>query len=166
MFGKTPGGGRAGAYEAIRYHFLTVFPVLYARLDRRKAVIKFIIAGGLAAATDLLLLYFFHGPLGMGVVSAASLAFVIAFGVSFGLQKFWTFRDYRSGKLPGQLSLYFLNALLGLLANAGAMHVLVNRWSVWYLLSQVLVSAALAVWNYLLYRFVIFKLGGYEDKRQ
>jgi putative flippase GtrA len=41
--------------------------------------------------------------------------------------------------------------------NGYFMHVLVNRYDVWYILSQVIVNVTLAFWNFIVYRFVIFK---------
>jgi hypothetical protein len=37
------------------------------------------------------------------------------------------------------------------------MHVMVNRLSIWYLLSQIIVSSIIGLYNFLIYRFVIFK---------
>jgi len=78
--------------------------------------------------------------------------------ISFNLQKFWTFRNYGRDRMAGQLFLYILNAVIGLNINGALMHLLVNSWSVWYLLAQVIVNLGLGAWNFLIYKFIIFKV--------
>jgi len=143
-------------YCRLRQYFADRFPKSYSLCERRKSIIKFVIAGCFAGGSDLVFLYLFHGLFGLGIVLSTSSAFILAFLVSFTLQKFWTFRDYQD-KVIQQLFLYILNALIGLYLNGYFMHVLVNRYDVWYILSQVIVNVTLAFWNFIVYRFVIFK---------
>ena len=122
-----------------------------------KLYVKFLISGGLSTFTDLFLLFIFHSILKMNVVVAATLAFVLAFFVSFYLQKFWTFRENSTHRIKLQLFFYFVLGAMGVAINAGAMHILVNVLHIWYLLAQILISAAIAIMNFLVYRFFIFK---------
>jgi putative flippase GtrA len=143
-------------YDSFRQYLASHFSNVYKFCNQHKSIVKFIVAGCLATGTDLLLLYIFHGVVHLGLVLSTSLAFILAFLISFSLQKFWTFRNYRPDKMAGQLCWYMLNALLGLYLNAVAMHTLVNKFQVWYLLSQVIVNLLLGVWNFLVYKFIIF----------
>lgn len=152
-------------YCRFRHSFAARAPRLYDLCDRRKGVIKFIIAGGLAGGTDLVLLFILHGLCGFGLVFSTSAAFIISFLVSFNLQKFWTFRDKGRDKMAGQLGIYILNAVIGLNVNGYLMHLLVNSWSVWYLLAQVIVNLGLGTWNFLVYKFIIFKSCPHETHR-
>ena len=121
-----------------------------------KLYVKFLIAGGIATSTDLLLLFFFHSILKLNVVIAATLAFVLAFFVSFYLQKFWTFRENSTHKIRLQLFFYFFLGIVNTGINAEAMHILVNTMHIWYLLAQVLISAVIAVLNFIVYKYFIF----------
>jgi putative flippase GtrA len=147
----------ANLYRKVRLNFQSTLPAVYDFCSRHKSVVKFTIAGGLASVVDLILLYFFHDPLGLDIVVAATLAFILSFLISFSLQKFWTFRDYGRGRTAGQFLLYFVNAVIGLNLNGFLMHLLVNRYGVWYLLAQVIVIGAIGLGNFLVYKFIIFK---------
>jgi len=149
-------------YLKIRHNFELLAPAAYAFCLRHKSVVKFSVAGGLASITDLILLYIFHDPLGIDIVVSTTLAFLLSFVVSFSLQKFWTFRDYSRGRMTGQLFLYLLNAVIGLNLNGFLMHLLVNRYEVWYLLSQVIVIGVIGLGNFVVYKFIIFKKKQHE----
>jgi len=144
-------------YHRFRHHFASHYPKSYHFCEERKSVIKFIISGCFAGGSDLIFLYIFHGLFSWGIVFSTSFAFILSFLVSFTLQKFWTFRNYSQDKVVQQLTLYILNAFIGLYLNGYFMHVLVNKYAVWYILSQVIVNLTLAAWNFVVYKFIIFK---------
>ncbi len=152
-------------YHRFRQLFSGRLPKLYSFCEARKSVFKFIISGCFAGGSDLVFLFVFHGLLHWHIVLSTSLAFVLSFVVSFTLQKFWTFRNYDK-QVAGQLFLYFLNAFLGLTMNGWLMHLLVSRLHIWYLLAQIIVNVALAFYNFLVYKFIIFREGKDEDNRQ
>jgi len=143
-------------YFKFRHLFANHFPKIYCFCENRKAIVKFFIAGCFAGATDLVFLFIFHGILKWGIVVSTSAAFVLSFLVSFTLQKFWTFRNYNKG-MVGQLALYIFNAFIGLNINGFLMHLLVNRYHIWYILSQIAVNLFLGFCNFIIYKFVIFR---------
>ena len=130
---------------------------LFNLILRYKLYVKFLIAGGTSTFTDLLLLFIFHSIFKLNVIVAATLAFVLAFFVSFYLQKFWTFRENSTHKIKLQLFFYFFLGAVNTGINAEAMHILVNIMQVWYLLAQVFISAAIAILNFVVYKYFIFK---------
>lgn len=144
-------------YFRSRQFLMLNYPRLYNLCSRRKSMIKFFIAGGLAGATDLVFLFIFHGLLSWGIVISTSTAFILSFVVSFTLQKFWTFRNHRRDRMFGQFCLYLANAFIGLNLNAFFMHLLVNTYHVWYILAQIIVNLAIGAWNFLVYKFIIFR---------
>jgi len=133
--------------------------------ERHKSFFRFAVAGSLASISDLVLLYLFHGRLGLSVIMATTLAFILSFGISFSLQKFWTFGDYSRHRTASQLILYLLTAGIGLGLNAGLMHLFVRRYHIWYLLAQVIVIGLIGVFNFLSYNFIIFKKSQHETVR-
>lgn len=149
-------------YLKFKNLFLRRYPRLYCVCDRRKYIIKFFFAGSSAAIVDLIFLYFFHGVFKWGLVFSTSLAFILSFIVSFALQKFWTFRNYSQKKIPLQLSLYVLNAIIGLNVNGFLMHYLVNTWEIWYMFAQVAVILLIGLYNFIVYKFVVFKIKDHE----
>src|SRR5680860_531298 len=144
-------------YAKVRKIFSGKYPKLYGICENRKSQIKFFFAGSSAALVNLIFLLVFHGWFKWGLVLSTSLAFIVSFFLSFTLQKFWAFRNYHYGKIPVQFVLYIINALIGLSINGFLMHLLVNKWGIWYLLAQVGVSMIIGLYNYLIYRFVIFR---------
>ncbi len=139
-------------------HFLSRrLPKIYHFCNNRKALIKFFISGSIAGIVNLILLFVFHGLIGWEIILSTSLSFVLAFMISFSLQKLWTFRNTDKKKTFGQLCLYFVTALINLNLNGFFMHLLVNEYQVWYLLAQLVINLFLGVLNYLVYKFIIFK---------
>ncbi len=73
-----------------------------------KRIIRYLISGGTAALTDLVLLYILADKLGIWYMYSVVLAFAVAFFVSFFLQKFWTFEDNGTSKAHRQITVYIL----------------------------------------------------------
>lgn len=144
-------------YKKFRIWLQQVFPEIYQFCEKRKSVVKFFFAGSSAAAVDLIFLFLFHGVFKWGLVVSTSLAFILSFVVSFTLQKFWTFRNYCQKKIPIQFVLYIGNAFIGLNLNGFLMHALVNNLAVWYLLAQVVVNLMIGVYNFFVYKFIVFR---------
>ncbi len=128
-----------------------IFEHRYAR------TLKFIISGGLAATIDLGLLYALTEIWHVWYLLSAILAFGVAFGVSFSLQKFWTFNDRSVEGIHAQLGMYLVIALLGLGLNTLCMYGLVDHFGLHYIVAQILTSAFIAVANFFAYKHLIFK---------
>jgi len=150
-------------YKRFRSFLSQRFPHFFKFCDKRKAVVKFFIAGGFAGVVDLIALFVFHDLFAWEILFSTSAAFILAFAVSFSLQKIWTFRNYSHKKLPRQLILYFAGAFISLNLNALGMHWLVNNLGVWYLLAQIIVNLFLAVINFFNYKFIVFRIYKNED---
>lgn len=151
------------SYKRFRIFLNKRYPHLFNFCERRKAIVKFFIAGGFAGVIDLIALFFFHDVFGWEILSSTSAAFILAFVVSFSLQKIWTFRNYSHKKLPRQLVLYFAGTFVSLNLNALGMYWLVNNLEVWYLLSQLIVDLCLGILNFFNYKFIVFRSCKNED---
>ncbi|MFH1745149.1 MAG: glycosyltransferase [bacterium] len=142
-------------------------------IKKNKTVIKFIISGCTAAAVDLLFLYIFHGFLKLNLIFSVTAAYLIAFIASFSLQKFWTFRNKSKDKLYSQAVVFFASSGINMLLNTFLVSVLVKnshlflsdslkyyfleKYNIWYLLSQMMVSSVIALESFLVYKYLIFK---------
>lgn len=128
--------------------------------------LRYFVAGGTAGVTDLGLLYLFHNIIGIHYLIAASIAFVIAFFMSFIFHKFWTFKshDERTHK---QVVMYFGTSLLGLVLNTSLMYVFVDHFEVNVILSQVIVGLLVACCTFFISRNLVFKFNKlkYEASR-
>ncbi len=130
---------------------------IISKIYKHKIYVKYIIAGGTAAVTDFGLLFFLTDILHIWYIASATLAFIIAFFVSFFLQKFWTFRDNSRNRIYKQMSMYLAVGVANTAVNAGGMYVLVDYFGLWYILAQAVMSVLLAVGSFVIYRFVIFE---------
>ena len=131
--------------------------IIIKLLNRYKLLVKFGIAGVIATATHFALLIILTDMFGLWYLASTSLAFLVAFMVSFFSQKFWTFRDKEKEGMYKQMGGYFLVVSSGMVVNASGMYALVDYAGLYYLFAQVIMSGLVAIYNFIMYRFVIFK---------
>ncbi|OHA20349.1 MAG: hypothetical protein A2849_01065 [Candidatus Taylorbacteria bacterium RIFCSPHIGHO2_01_FULL_51_15] len=115
---------------------------------------RYLASGGTAAAVDLLALYIGTDLLHIHYLISAALAFIVAFFVSFMLQKFWTFQDHSIERVRLQMTLYFLVAGGNLALNTLLMYFFVEKLHLWYLLAQVVASGLIAFESFFISRYL------------
>ena len=117
---------------------------------------RYLIAGGTAAFTNIALLFVFTDFLGIWYIASAIMAFILAFIVSFTLQKYWTFQD-TTGKWQLQLPFYLTVAAVGLGISDAFVYVgsVIWHWDVNVV--KILSIGAIFLWNFLAPKFLIFK---------
>lgn len=126
-------------------------------------IFRFLISGGLAAATDLTLLFLFTDILGFWYLLSSVIAFILSFFVSFSLQKLWTFRDHSKERVKKQLGIYLLIASFNIVINTLLVYLSVEYFSLHYLPAQIIVSAFIAIESFFVYQKFIFHKR-YEEK--
>ena len=131
-------------------------PVAHAALFKRRRVLKYLISGGTAAAVNIGLLYFLTDTLGIWYIFSAVLAFAVAFVVSFGFQKFWTFEDHSTDGMHGQAAAYLLVALVNLGVNTALIYGFVEFLGIHYLLAQIIAGIIIACESFFVYKKFIF----------
>ena len=149
------------SYKGCKKFLKFLFPQAYGQACKYKVIVKYIISGTTSAVVDLFLLYFFTTVFNLWYLFSAGLSFMVAYLVSFSLQKFWTFRD-NNKDIYKQMTIYFVVGVVNLFINTVGMYLLVDSFGVWYLLAQVIMGASLGFSSFLIYRFVIFA----KKKRQ
>lgn len=130
--------------------------LIIEQIKKNKIYIKYIISGGTTAAVDLGFLYIFTDIFHIWYIASAALAFILAFFVSFFLQKFWTFRDRSTDGIYKQMWLYFIVATINMVLNTLLMYIFVDWFNIWYMLAQVFVGIFIAIWNFIISKFFIF----------
>ena len=120
-------------------------------------VIKYIISGGTAAVVDITLLILFTEVFGWWYLVSAITAFIIAFGISFTLQKFWTFRDHATENIHVQASMYLVVSAVNLGINTLLMYFFVDIFGIWYVVSQILAGGLIALSSFFIYKKLIFR---------
>lgn len=121
-------------------------------------VIKFIISGGGAFLTNIVLLYVFTEFFGWWYILSATLSYTLSIGIGFSLNKFWTFLDHSTEGVYTQVSLYILINLFNLLLNILMLYVLVDYFGLWYISAQIITSVILAIESFFLYKRIFNRL--------
>ncbi len=130
--------------------FLSFVPYKYTK------VVKYIISGGTSAVADLAFLYLFTSIMHIWYIFSAILAFLIAFGISFVLQKFWTFDDQGVDVWKSQAFTYFIITSINLGLNTLLMYILVDKFYLHYMPAQIIAGAIVACQSYFVYQKFVF----------
>lgn len=130
---------------------------LAVRLWKKKwEFVRFVTVGVAATGTDLLLLYLLTEYAGLHYLVSASIALVVAYSISFVLQKFWTFKDRGMERIRVQAAGHTLFALCNIGLNAVLLWFLVEQLFVWYIAAQVIAAGVIALESFVVYKKVIF----------
>lgn len=115
------------------------------------------ISGGTATVIDLVALYILTDAYKIWYLLSAIIAFAIAFIANFAMQKFWSFAGEHEKKSHHQLFLFLSINLMNLAINASGMYLLVDKIKIWYIFSQIIMSALIAMESFFVYKVIIFK---------
>lgn len=145
--------------------FIRFIKFSFSLLDKYEGL-RYFFAGGTAGLTDLILLYLFHHIFGIHYLISASIAFIIAFFMSFLFHKFWTFRSHDE-KTHKQMIMYLGSSIFGLLLNTALMYVFVDIFDMGVILSQIIVGLLVACCSFFISRNIVFKFDKlkYETSR-
>lgn len=120
-------------------------------------LIRFGVTGLLGVLTQLVTLYVLTEWAHLWYIHSAVCAWLVAFGVSFGLQRRWTFgRQGRAGA-AGQLVAFVALFLANMGINAALLYALVDLLGAPYLIAQFGLLVLIAVWNFFIMRYLIFR---------
>lgn len=127
------------------------------RWPTQAKIFRFLVSGGISAGVDLILLYVLTDIFGVWYLVSTIVAFILAFFVSFGLQKFWTFRDHSREGMSTQAGTYFLIAACNLALNTFLVYVFVDYLNFHYLLAQIVASILIACESFFVYQRFVFR---------
>jgi len=126
-------------------------------------ITRFLIAGTTATGINLVSLYLLTEFVGLWYLVSLVGAFLIAFTVSFTLQKFWTFADKSKENIHKQAVLFFIVQMISLLVDIIAVYVLVEVFGLWYMAAQFFVLLVIAVSNFFVFKLYLFKPQNYDE---
>lgn len=130
--------------------------VLTQYWHRYGKILRYIVSGGTGAVVNFAVLIFLVEHFHLYPVYASVGAFMVAFGVSFTLQKLWTFQNYDRATAGKQIVAYLAISLMNLGLNTLLMYLLITYTTLWYVVDQFITSALIAVESFFLYRHVVF----------
>lgn len=129
----------------------------YKRRAKISKIVRYLFSGGMSAFTNILALYILTDLVRIWYLLSSVLAFLIAFFVSFTLQKFFTFQDHGMDDVHGQALFYLIIAGTNLLINTGSVYLFVEYAHVHYILAQIITSIFIAIESFIIYGMFIFK---------
>ncbi len=132
-------------------------------------VAKFLLVGVLAVLVDLgvlnILMSLFGVAAGWGFVLFKAVSFIVATFSKFWGNKFWAFEKAETEKMGKELLQFYVVTLVGMAVNVGVASFIVNsvgpqlglNLQVWANIGAIVAAVAGAAWNFLGYKFVVFK---------
>jgi putative flippase GtrA len=118
-------------------------------------VLRFLAVGALATALQYVILIALVRWAAWDAVAASTLGFAVSMWANYALNKRYTFASDRSHVQA--LPRFVATALCGLGLTAVGMFLLVSVLRLNYLLAQVIVTAGVTVWNFVLNRWWSFR---------
>jgi len=125
-------------------------------LSTIKQLSKFVIAGCLVIAVELILLFLFTDIMNIWYVISSMLGYIGSTVISFTIHKFWTFNHDLHYKIKKEMILYFIIIFVGTFLNAKGVQILVEDYYLNYLIAQLIIAPILGIGNFLFYKLFVF----------
>ncbi len=116
---------------------------------KRNTLIKYSTVGISGTAVDILVLYFLVDILGLGVILAASISFILAATNNFLWNNIWTFReDVHKRFISLRYIRFMIVSVIGLILTIFLMYIFNSILFIWYILAKIMTSIVVLLWNY------------------
>ncbi len=120
---------------------------------------RFCIAGSPGTIVYYISLYGLTEYLGVWYIASSLVGFFLATGLTFALQKFWTFENREIGTTGRQSVQYFILKVLLHAINTAGLYAMVELLGMWYILAQVILAALLLL-NFLATEYIFKSSSG------
>ena len=117
--------------------------------------IKYGIVGSSSVIIDMGLLFIFTEFFGVWYMFSAIIAQSVAVVFNFLMNRNWSFRS--GGIMRRQMVKYFLLLGFNYLYQLGALWFFVELFHLHYLLAKVFISMIMVSWNFLMFKYVVYK---------
>src|SRR3989344_5539633 len=143
-----------------RYSFIIRLRVYHMKIIINKLIswqiMRYIISGGSGAVVNLATLFVLVHFFQIWYLLSVVLAFVVAFFVSFSMQKFFTFNERGLERIKQQSILYLGIQIFNLGVNAMFMYISVDILNIHYLISQFFILGFIAAYSFFIFKHFIF----------
>lgn len=126
-------------------------------IQKYSQIIRYIIAGCVATGSNLVILFISVQYFQLWYLTGAIISFSLAVVISYLLQKFFVFKNYRKDNISTQFFRFFIYNIVMLGFNTLLMYSFVDIIHIWYLLSQALTAIIIAFMNYIYFNKIVFK---------
>ncbi|NTV90439.1 MAG: GtrA family protein [Clostridiales bacterium] len=117
--------------------------------------IKYLITGFSSFGFEFFLLFAFKDLLNLTVVLSNSLALGIVFWFNFLMNRFWSFKS--KGDIKKQVLMYGCLFFINLGLSDLVMYLMTAQLGIHYLIAKIFATGMIVVWNFIIYRKVIYK---------
>jgi putative flippase GtrA len=118
---------------------------------------RFVLSGSLATIANISFLFICVEFFSINPIMGSVISFIASIGVSFFLQKIYTFKNKHYENIISQSGKFVSLSLFNLLFNTFLMFTFIELLALQYLLSQLITSGIIAVVSYVTYSNFIFK---------
>ncbi|MFP3156355.1 GtrA family protein [Lachnospiraceae bacterium ZAX-1] len=113
-----------------------------------KQIIKFGIVGGLSTAIDLVLLFVFTEFFGIYYLWSAAMSFSISLIFNYICSMHFVFQRKEDAHKGKEFLLFFILSVCGLGINQLLLWILVEQFTIHYMLSKILATGVVMVWSF------------------
>ena len=126
-------------------------------IENLKQFISYFFVGGAAALVEWIAYFLFDDVLHLYYILATICAFICSTTVNWILGRVTTFKEKQYEKKGKEAFLVFFVSGIGLLFNLLLMFLFVDKLHLYGLLSKILATGIVFVWNFLSRKFLIYK---------
>ena len=118
---------------------------------------RYFFVGGFAFVVDFALLYILTDKLKMFYLFSATIAFIVGIIVNFILSKLWIFQKKALVNKYLEFGIFGSVGIVGLGLNNLIMWFLTSKLGLYYLLSKLVATAIVYIWNFGARKYILYK---------
>jgi len=118
---------------------------------------RYFFVGGFAFVVDFALLYILTDKLKMFYLFSATIAFIVGIIVNFILSKLWIFQKKALVNKYLEFGIFGAVGIVGLGLNNLIMWFLTSKLGLYYLLSKLVATAIVYIWNFGARKYILYK---------
>lgn len=123
--------------------------------ETRDQLIRYIIVGFLSVGLDFILVFGLTEFAKLWYILSKSIAYIIGFWFNFLLNRYWSFNARQN--FVRQIKLYAILFVFNFCITNSLMFLLTDKFKIYYLISNIFVIGIMTIWNFFLYKKVIYK---------
>lgn len=116
---------------------------------------KYIVIGLISFSLEYVFFYILYSCAKLWYITANVIVYIVVFWFNFLMNRYWSFKAKKN--LSRQLMLYGMLFVFNLLAITGLMYLFSDIAGISPLISKVMVMEAVVLWNFILYKKVIYR---------
>ena len=122
---------------------------------RIEQALRFCTAGIFGVSAYYAALYGLTEYFGVWYIASATIGFILNTGISFTLQKFWTFKNKKTETIRKQIMLYVVMKVSLLITNTTLLYCMVEYLHMWYISAQIILTTAETVADFIVSRKIL-----------